>query len=137
MKRDDDGERATNRLCETQDSRESKYEPRWSPPKEGDLVLVRDKALDNQKGNKLLHRWSAPRILEHIKPNGNTAYVRKIHDPPPDKTKNDHFDDLKVFVKRSTRKDSAEIQPDSVSIESRDTRKRGGATRVYFMDGGG
>ena len=62
-------------------------------------MLVRDRVLYNQKGGKLRPRWHAPRIVEKIAANGNTALVRQVHNAP-DNTKKYHFDDVKVYIQR-------------------------------------
>jgi len=56
MTRNEQREHATTQLCQSQDKKEAKHEPKWERPREGDLVLVRDRALDNQKGGKLQPR---------------------------------------------------------------------------------
>ena len=92
MARNEHREHANTQLWQSQDKKESKHKPKWEGPREGDLVLVRDRALDNQNGGKLQPRWHAPRIVEKIAEDGNTALIRELHNAP-DNTKKYHFDD--------------------------------------------
>jgi hypothetical protein len=108
MKRNEQREHASEQLCQSQDKKEAKHEPRWTEPQKGDLVLGRDRALDGQKGGKLRPRWYAPRIAEDITEGGNTALVRELHNAP-DNTKKYHFDDLKVYLQRHTNDRAREV----------------------------
>jgi hypothetical protein len=117
MKRNEQREYASSQLCHSQDKKESSHEPKWEGPRKGDLVLVRDVALDNQKGGKLRPRWHAPRIVEDIAENGNTALVRELHHVP-DHTKKYHFDDLKVYVQRHSGERARDISYERTTMAS-------------------
>jgi transposase InsO family protein len=79
---------------------------RWTAPKIGDLVLMRNMALDGQHGHKLQARWEGPYMLDDIHPNGRAGRLRDIHTGALVKVKASgakervHLDDLKVFVPR-------------------------------------
>ena len=68
-------------------------------PKEGDLVIVRNHAVDSQKGRKLESRWLGPRILVSYTASGLSAYIRKLHGSG--KTKRYHLNDLLLYNPRS------------------------------------
>jgi hypothetical protein len=117
MKRNEQREYTSSQLCHSQDKKESSHQPKWEGPWKGDLVLVRDVALDNQKGGKLRPRWHAPRIVEDIVENGNTALVRELHHAP-DHTKKYHFDDLKVYVQRYSGERARDISYERTTMAS-------------------
>jgi len=94
-------EHANTQLCQSQDKKESKQELKWEGPQEGDLVLVRDRALDNQKGGKLQPQWHVPRLMEKIAEDGNTALIRELHNAPHNMKKY-HFDNLKIYIQRDS-----------------------------------
>jgi transposase InsO family protein len=79
---------------------------RWTSPKVGDLVLMRNLALDGQHGHKLQARWEGPYILDDIHPNGRAGRLRDIHSgvlvkvKPSGAKERVHLDDVKVFVPR-------------------------------------
>lgn len=56
----------------------SKNERRQRLLKEGDLVVVRNHAVDSQKGRKLEGRWLGPRILVSYTASKLSAYVREV-----------------------------------------------------------
>lgn len=68
-------------------------------PKEEDLVVVQNHAVDSQKGIKLESRWLGPRILVSYTASGLSAYVREIHGSG--KTKRYHLNDLLLYNPRS------------------------------------
>ena len=92
---------ATGRLGRRQDGLCPRKTAGYKIPKEGDLVLLRDFQQAKDKGRKLDPRWSAPRILERISKSGVSAHVRQLHHPPG-QTKRYHFDDLLVYVPRTS-----------------------------------
>lgn len=73
----------------------------YQKPKVGDLVLLRDFQLAKDKGRKLDPRWSTPRLLEKLSKSGVSAHVRQLYDPPG-VTKRYHFDDLLVYIPRTS-----------------------------------
>ena len=70
----------------------------WTPPRQGDLVMVRDFERDKAHGRKLDARWKAPRLLVEISTSGVAAYVQDIYGTG--NTKKYHLDDLKVYYPR-------------------------------------
>ena len=103
--REENGDRATQRLAREQHRLESRAHPpsgTYRKPKAGDLVLLRDLARDQQHGRKLDPRWSEPRIVDRISKNGVSAYIRALHDPPS-RAKRYHIDDLRIYVPRAAR----------------------------------
>ena len=48
-------------------------------PKPGDLVIVRNHAVDNQRGRKLEAKWLGPRLLTRVTAHGLSGYVRELH----------------------------------------------------------
>ena len=69
----------------------------WTPPKVGDLVLVRDMQKEKQHGRKLDPSWVGPRLLMRLTGSGVSGYVQEMYD---DKVKRYHLDDLKVYCRR-------------------------------------
>jgi len=98
MTRNEQREHATTQLCQSQDKKEAKHEPKWERPREGDLVLVRDRALESKRW-KIAAPVACTDNGKRIAVGGNTALVRELHNAP-DNTKKYHFDDLKVYVQR-------------------------------------
>ena len=48
-------------------------------PTPGDLVVVRNHAVDNQRGRKLEAKWLGPRLLTRVTAHGLSGYVRELH----------------------------------------------------------
>ena len=48
-------------------------------PKPRDLVIVRNHAVDNQRGRKLEAKWLGPRLLTRVTTHGLSGYVRELH----------------------------------------------------------
>lgn len=78
----------------------SKNERRQRLPKEGDLVVVRNHAVDSQKGRKLEGRWLGPRILVSYTASRLSAYVREVHGVG--KPKRYHLDDILLYNPHSS-----------------------------------
>ena len=78
----------------------------WTPPKAGDLVLVRDFQKEKHHGRKLETNWLGPRLLTEVTQSGVSAYVRELY---ADKTKKYHLDDLKTYCSRQTTDNSTTI----------------------------
>ena len=72
-----------------------KNEKKQRLPKEGDLVVVRNHAVDSQKGRKLEWRWFGPRILVLYTASRLSAYVREVHGVG--KPKRYHLDDILLY----------------------------------------
>lgn len=68
-------------------------------PKEGNLVVVRNHAVDSQKGRNLESRWLGPRILVSYTAFGLSAHVRELHGSG--KTKRYHLNDRLLYNPRS------------------------------------
>lgn len=67
-------------------------------PKAGDLVLVRNHAVDGQRGRKLESKWLEPRLLVSLSSSGLTGRVRELYGE--DGTKQYHLNDLIFYVER-------------------------------------
>ena len=67
-------------------------------PEPGDLVLVRNPALDNQKGRKLEARWLGPRLFLKWVKHKHSGFVRELHGNGAPKRY--HIDDLIVYHER-------------------------------------
>lgn len=90
-------------------------DPRFRPPAPGDLVLLRDHALDKDYGRKLEPRWLGLYKLLSVTPNGISGVIQDLH---TEATKGRHaLNSLKVFVPRNWKQDNrGEIDPrDDVS----------------------
>ena len=98
--RDERGETASQRQARQQDRILTRATPGFKGLRPGDLVLVRDIQLANQKGKKLEPRWTTPRILEKVSKSGVSGHIRQLHDPPG-RTKRYHIDDLIPYIARN------------------------------------
>ncbi len=67
-------------------------------PKVGDLVLVRNHALDRQRGRKLESKWLGPRLVVLLSLLGPTKRVKEIFGEGG--TKKYHLNDLILYVER-------------------------------------
>lgn len=68
-------------------------------PEPGDLVLVRNHAVDGQRGRKLEAKWLGPRILVLYSASKVSAHVREMYGDG--KTKKYHPNDIVLYKKRS------------------------------------
>lgn len=66
--------------------------------KTGDLVLVRNHAVDGQRGRKLESKWLGPRLLVSLSSSGLTGKVRELYGGGG--TKKCHLNDLLLYVER-------------------------------------
>lgn len=83
---------------------EKDMEKRKWMPKEGDWVLLRNYALDKQRGQKLLPRWDGPFIVERITISENSMVLRS---PVSFQTKGRYsVDSLKPYLRREDMDDS-------------------------------
>ncbi len=78
--------------------RRGQRERRQRIPKVGDLVLVRNHAVDGQRGRKLESRWLGPRLLVSLSSSGLTGRVRELFGEGG--TKKYHLNDLILYVER-------------------------------------
>ena len=67
-------------------------------PNPGDLVIVRNHAVDSQHGRKLEKRWLGPRLLTRMTGSGLSGYVRELHGEG--KEKRYYVDDMKLYFER-------------------------------------
>jgi hypothetical protein len=79
--------------------------PRYTP-EPGDLVLVRDKIIDGQKGRKLEARWKGSRLVDRVSEHGLSATIRELYGEGV--TRRYHVNDLKAYVKRNREDQRAE-----------------------------
>ena len=84
-------------LANYQDRLQAKARAMWTPPKAGDLVMVRDFTKDKAHGRKLDPNWLGPRLLEEETASGVSGYVKELYE---DCRKKYHLDDLKVYCQR-------------------------------------
>ncbi len=68
--------------------------------KEGDLVIVRHHAVDNQRGRKLEPRWLGSRLLVKLTPSGNSGHMQELHGDGV--TKRYHLNDILLYKERGT-----------------------------------
>lgn len=68
-------------------------------PEPGDLVLVRNHAVDGQRGRKLEAKWLGPRILVSYSASKVLAHIREIYGDG--KTKKYHLNDIVLYKERS------------------------------------
>ena len=85
-------------LTDHQAKQQSKASAIWTPPKPGDLVLVRDFQKEKHFGRKLESNWTGPRLLTELTQTGVSGYMKELYG---DKAKKYHLDDLKVYCSRS------------------------------------
>ena len=78
--------------------RRGQRERRQWIPKTGDLVLVRNHAVDGQRGRKLESKWLGPRLLVSLSSSGLTGRVRELYGEGG--TKKYHLNDLLLYVER-------------------------------------
>ncbi len=67
-------------------------------PKAGVLVLVRNHAVDRQRGRKLESKWLGPRLLVSLSLSGLTGRVKELYGEGG--TKKYHLNDLILYVER-------------------------------------
>ena len=67
-------------------------------PSPGDLVIIRNHAVDNQHGRKLERKWLGPRLLTRMTRSGLSGYVRELHGEG--KEKRYHINDMKLYYER-------------------------------------
>jgi hypothetical protein len=89
-------------LTSHQTKTESKRRQGRYLPKQGDLVLVRDKVLDGQRGRKLDPKWRGPRLVVSVSGHGLSASVKELYGEG--RARRYHIDDLKPYVTREDRK---------------------------------
>jgi len=99
IRRDDNREASTAAVARHNVWVEKNEKGVWSPPRAGDLVLVRQFELDKQHGRKLEPRWGPPKLLREVLTNGVTGWVSDVYGLLP--AKKYHLDDLKVYVPRN------------------------------------
>lgn len=68
-------------------------------PKPGNLVLVRNHAVDTQRGRKLEAKWLGPRILVSYSASKVSAHIREIYGDG--KTKKYHLNDIVLYKERT------------------------------------
>lgn len=95
--------RDENRCLASEASAYSNYrrgqrERRQRVPKAGDFVLVRNHAVDGQRGRKLESKWLGPRLLVSLSSSGLTGRVRDLYGAGG--TKKYHLNDLILYVER-------------------------------------
>ena len=67
-------------------------------PEPGDLVLVRNHQVDNQRGRKLEARWLGPRLLVKWTHHRRSGWIRELHGTATPKRY--HIDDIILYHKR-------------------------------------
>lgn len=76
----------------------SKRDRRQRIPEPGDLVIVRNHAVDAQKGRKLEAKWLGPRIFTGYTATGLSGHVREVHGEGV--TKKYHLNDILLYKDR-------------------------------------
>lgn len=95
------GNEAMGRLTHNQEKLEDNGRQIWTPPVEGDLVVVRRHIVDAHHGKKLEPRWTEPRRLIKVSHHGRSGLVAKLHGDG--QAKRFHLDDIKVYHERPQR----------------------------------
>jgi hypothetical protein len=85
----------THQVTTEERQRSARYQP-----VQGDLVIVRDKTVDNQRGRKLEPKWKGPRLVVRVSRHGLSAEVREIYGDGA--SKRYHVDDMKQYYSRGT-----------------------------------
>ena len=94
--RDENRGCATNLLATHQGKNEAMRTTTQELPKAGDLVLVRDTQLDNQRGRKLEARWRGLRILVQTTKENLSGWTKTLYSDG--KLKRYHMQDLKKYI---------------------------------------
>jgi hypothetical protein len=79
---------------------EKQWNPVWTRPQEGDLVLLWNAQLEKNLGRKLESRWSEPHRLVKINPGGVSGMVCRLYGDGGD-MRRIHLDDMKVYCPRT------------------------------------
>ena len=101
-------EAATKITAQAEKREENQRPARYTPPKAGDLVLLRRFLLDQRKGNKLEARWEGPYILSDISWHGKSGRLLDINTKQLVRVKKGalrnrvHLNDLKIYLPRRT-----------------------------------
>ncbi|SLM34951.1 Ribonuclease H-like domain [Lasallia pustulata] len=96
--REETRNQATESLATHQGKNEAKRAIPLGLLSPGDLVLVRDTQLDNQRGRKLEARWRGPRMLVQMTKEHLSGWVKPIYENG--KMKRYHRQDMKKYVSR-------------------------------------
>ena len=96
--REETRNQATESLATHQGKNEAKRAIPLGLLSPGDLVLVRDTQLDNQRGRKLEARWRGPRMLVQMTKEHLSGWVKPIYENG--KMKRYHCQDMKKYVSR-------------------------------------
>lgn len=91
-------EAARVKVADNNDAMTRRSQPRWTPPREGDLVMVWDHQREKEYGRKLDARWKGPKLLTEVTKTGVSGYVTDIYGDGAGKRY--HLDDLKVYYPR-------------------------------------
>ena len=67
-------------------------------PAPGDLVVVRNHAINSQKGKKLESKWLRPRLLTRVTEHELSGYVRELHGTGQGKRY--HMNDMMMYYER-------------------------------------
>ena len=95
-------------MTDEADRREAQQKPvRHTPPKEGDLVLLRRFLLDQRRGSKLEARWEGPYVLSDLAYHGKTGRLLDFNTGKVVRVKKGalrdrvHLNDLKIYLQRN------------------------------------
>lgn len=69
-------------------------------PELGDLILVKNHAIESQKERKLKAKWFGPRIFDLYLASKFLAHIQEIYDNR--KTKKYHLNNIVLYKKKST-----------------------------------
>jgi len=101
---------AATRMASQAEKREGNQRPaRFTPPKEGDLVLLRRFLLDQRRGNKLEAGWEGPYILADLSWHGKSGRLLDVNTRELVRVKKGalrnrvHLNDLKVYLQRGAK----------------------------------
>jgi len=106
--------------------------PRYAPPKDGDLVLLRRFILDQRRGNKLEARWEGPYVLSDLAWHGKSGRLRDLNTGEVVRVKKGalrdrvHLNDLKVYLKRKEEEEAGVTLVDLLEYEQRSMKEEQG-----------
>jgi len=134
---------AAIQMTEVAERREAQQKPvRHTPPKEGELVLLRRFLLDQCRGSKLEPRWEGPYVLSDLAYHGKTGRLLDINTGKVVRVKKGalrdrvHLNDLKIYLQRND-EEVADIEEVDILEYEKDkaARQRMGACMTGHVQG--
>jgi len=107
-------------------------DPIWRTPRVGELVLYRQKDLDQQRGKKLQPRWAGPYRLIRITRNGQSGVLQELHTDRILKRR--HLNHLKIYIPRT---DKVSSNPEEMATLNNETHEKWAKVMEKESDGEG